>query len=91
MAHGCRVQAFRLSHACLQVPFIHWFSGMPRVQGVVANAAPVVTPYLFGRAGRQFFLGDELGEGETEALLVSPNLAPCQPVVTSRFSSARLH
>ena len=55
----------------VQVPFIRWFSGVPRVQGVVANAASVVMPCLFGHAGRQFFLRDKSGEGEMEALLVS--------------------
>ena len=57
-----------------QVPFIHWFGSLPRVQGMVANAAPIVTPYLFGRAGRQFFLGDQPDDGAAESLLVSAAL-----------------
>lgn len=63
-----------VSLIAVQVPFIHWFGKMPRVQGVVMTAAPVVTPYLFGRAGRQFFLGDVPDDGEAEPLIVRP---PC--------------
>lgn len=54
-----------------QVPFINWFGGLPRVQGVVAAAAPSVTPWLFGQAGRQFFLLDERDDIEAEPLIVS--------------------
>ena len=54
----------------LQVPFIGWFDRLPRVQGVVANVAPRVTPWLFGHAGRQFFLRDVPGGLRPQPILV---------------------
>lgn len=61
----------------LQVPFISWLGEGAGVRAAVAAAAPRVTPWLFGEAGRQFFLGDSpLGDGSAPLLVGhSPHVA----------------
>lgn len=60
--------------ACgMQVPFIRWMDRLGAVQAFVAAVAPRVTPWLFGEAGRQFFLADcALGNGGDPLLVRCP-------------------
>lgn len=69
-----------------QVPFIKWMDRLGAVQALVAAMAPRVTPWLFGEAGRQFFLADcALGDGG------DPLLVHCSAQTSAQWVEAVLY